>query len=230
MRLAHVRPTDPGHTRVRHGRGFRCPDPLGRPLRDPAEPARTKALVIPPAWRDVWIRARPNGHLQAVGTDAAGRRQYLYHPVFRARQEQAEHEHVLEVAEALPRLREAVEAGQGHAGPDPRTVPRHRRTPPRPRLPAHRRRAVGRPEPDVRADHPAARPLHPHPRRGRPRLPGEERQAARPRRSRRADTARPHRARAPRGRRRAAPRVLVGPRLARRQRRRGQRVRARPRP
>ncbi|OII68216.1 MULTISPECIES: DNA topoisomerase IB [unclassified Streptomyces] len=113
MRLTHVRPTDPGHTRVRHGRGFRYLDPAGRPLRDPAEVARIKALVIPPAWRDVWICTRPEGHLQAVGTDAAGRRQYLYHPVFRARQEETKHDHVLEVAEALPRVREAVEAGIG---------------------------------------------------------------------------------------------------------------------
>ncbi|MER7832910.1 DNA topoisomerase IB [Streptomyces sp. NPDC095602] len=116
MRLSHVRPTDPGYTRVRHGRGFRYLDQHGRPLGDPAERERIKALVIPPAWQDVWICAKPNGHLQAVGTDAAGRRQYLYHPVFRARQEQTKHEHVLEVAEALPRVREAVDAGLAGRG------------------------------------------------------------------------------------------------------------------
>ncbi len=65
--------------------------------------------MIPPAWQDVWICPRPNGHLQAVGTDAAGRRQYLYHPQFRAEQEEAKHDHVLDVAEALPAVREAVE-------------------------------------------------------------------------------------------------------------------------
>ncbi|MDT9683968.1 DNA topoisomerase IB [Streptomyces sp. TRM76323] len=108
MRLAHVRPSDPGYTRVRHGRGFRYLDTSGRPLRDPDERDRIKGLAIPPAWRDVWICARSNGHLQAVGTDAAGRRQYLYHPVFRARQERAKHDHVLDVAEALPRVREAA--------------------------------------------------------------------------------------------------------------------------
>ncbi|MEV6962084.1 DNA topoisomerase IB [Streptomyces sp. NPDC051207] len=109
MRLYHSRPTDPGYTRVRHGRGFRYLDADARPLRDPAELERVRALVIPPAWRDVWICSRPNGHLQAVGTDAAGRRQYLYHPRFRAEQEQAKHDHVLDVAEALPALRETVE-------------------------------------------------------------------------------------------------------------------------
>ncbi|WP_228975767.1 DNA topoisomerase IB [Streptomyces sp. DH12] len=116
MRLAHVRPTDPGYTRLRHGRGFRYLDTAGRPLRDPAELDRVKGLVIPPAWRDVWICARRNGHLQAVGTDAAGRRQYLYHPAFRAQQEQSKHDHVLDVAEALPRVREAVEAALGDRG------------------------------------------------------------------------------------------------------------------
>ncbi|MFC8918866.1 DNA topoisomerase IB [Streptomyces sp. NPDC057116] len=116
MRLRHSRPTDPGHHRKRHGRGFTYLDPSGRPLRDPAERARIKALAIPPAWQDVWICTRANGHLQAVGTDAAGRRQYLYHPQFRAEQEQAKHEHVLDVAERLPAVREAVEAHLGDRG------------------------------------------------------------------------------------------------------------------
>ena len=109
MRLHHSRPTDPGYRRLRHGRGFRYLDAWGEPLRDPDELARIRKLVIPPAWRDVWICTRRNGHLQAVGTDDAGRRQYLYHPQFRAEQEQAKHEHVLDVAEALPAVREAVE-------------------------------------------------------------------------------------------------------------------------
>ncbi|WP_030674925.1 DNA topoisomerase IB [Streptomyces sp. NRRL B-1347] len=116
MRLSHCRPTDPGYARTRHGRGFRYLDPRGRPVRDPAELDRIKALVIPPAWQDVWICAKANGHLQAVGTDAAGRRQYLYHPQFRAEQEQAKHEHVLDVADRLPRVREAVEAHLGDRG------------------------------------------------------------------------------------------------------------------
>ncbi|TQJ90920.1 DNA topoisomerase IB [Streptomyces sp. SLBN-31] len=109
MRLHHSRPTDPGYRRLRHGRGFRYLDAHGEPLRDPDELARIRELVIPPAWWDVWICTRRNGHLQAVGTDAAGRRQYLYHPQFRAEQEQAKHEHVLDVAESLPAVREAVE-------------------------------------------------------------------------------------------------------------------------
>ncbi|MFF8831088.1 DNA topoisomerase IB [Streptomyces sp. NPDC015131] len=122
MRLHHSRPTDPGHRRKRHGRGFRYLDPTGAPLRDPAEIARIKALVIPPAWQDVWICTRPNGHLQAVGTDTAGRRQYLYHPRFRAQQEQAKHDHVLDVADALPTLRETVEGHLGDRGLSRRRV------------------------------------------------------------------------------------------------------------
>ncbi|WP_320777930.1 DNA topoisomerase IB [Streptomyces sp. CRN 30] len=107
-RLHHSRPTDRGYRRLRHGRGFRYLDTRGEPLRAGAELDRVKALVIPPAWRDVWICARPSGHLQAVGTDAAGRRQYLYHPAFRAEQELAKHAHVLDVAGALPAVRETV--------------------------------------------------------------------------------------------------------------------------
>ncbi|WP_225840225.1 DNA topoisomerase IB [Streptomyces sp. NK08204] len=109
MRLYHSRPTDPGYRRLRSGHGYRYLDGRGEPLRDPAELARVRTLVIPPAWCDVWICTRANGHLQAVGTDAAGRRQYLYHPQFRAEQEQAKHEHVLDIAEVLPVVREAVE-------------------------------------------------------------------------------------------------------------------------
>ncbi|GGZ84235.1 DNA topoisomerase [Streptomyces echinoruber] len=100
----------PGYTRVRCGRGFRYQDVDGKPLTDPGTLARIRALTIPPAWKDVWICPWPNGHLQAVGTDDAGRRQYLYHEEFRARQEQAKHEHVRQVAHALPELRAKVSA------------------------------------------------------------------------------------------------------------------------
>ncbi|MES5817740.1 DNA topoisomerase IB [Streptomyces sp. RG80] len=109
MRLHHSRPTEPGYHRRRHGRGFSYLDADGQPVRDQVELARIRDLVIPPAWQDVWICTRANGHLQAVGTDAAGRRQYLYHPRFRAEQEQAKHEHVLDLAETLPAVRDVVE-------------------------------------------------------------------------------------------------------------------------
>jgi DNA topoisomerase IB len=95
----------PGFIRVRCGRGFHYQDTDGRPLRDAEHLARIRALTVPPAWREVWICPWPHGHLQAVGTDEAGRRQYLYHEEFRAQQEQAKHEHVREVARSLPQLR-----------------------------------------------------------------------------------------------------------------------------
>ncbi|MFF9275823.1 DNA topoisomerase IB [Streptomyces griseosporeus] len=100
----------PGFTRRRCGRGFRYLDERGKPLTDPEQLARVRALTVPPAWRDVWICPWPDGHLQAVGTDEAGRRQYLYHEEFRAQQDQAKHEHVREVARALPELRARVAA------------------------------------------------------------------------------------------------------------------------
>ncbi|MFD7455733.1 MULTISPECIES: DNA topoisomerase IB [unclassified Streptomyces] len=116
MRLRCSSWDHPGLTRVRHGRGFRYLDQHGDPLTDPGQLARVRALTIPPAWREVWICPWPDGHLQAVGTDDAGRRQYLYHAEFRARQEQAKHEHVREVAAALPGLRTSVTAGLSGRG------------------------------------------------------------------------------------------------------------------
>ncbi|MFF8606611.1 DNA topoisomerase IB [Streptomyces sp. NPDC015346] len=108
MRLRTSDPNRPGFGRVRRGRGFGYRDASGAPLTDPDQLARVRALAIPPAWRDVWICPWPNGHLQAVGTDDAGRRQYLYHEEFRARQERAKHEHVREMARALPDVRAQV--------------------------------------------------------------------------------------------------------------------------
>jgi DNA topoisomerase I len=75
IRLRRSDPNGPGIRRRRCGRGFRYLGPGAQPVRDPETLARIKALVIPPAWEDVWICAEPSGHIQAVGTDASGRRQ-----------------------------------------------------------------------------------------------------------------------------------------------------------
>ena len=99
----------PGIRRRRSGRGFRYFAPDGTPLRDPEVLARVKALVIPPAWEDVWICPRPDGHIQAVGTDAAGRRQYRYHTLWREERDRAKHDRVLEFGRALPHVRAVVE-------------------------------------------------------------------------------------------------------------------------
>jgi DNA topoisomerase I len=89
-------------------RRFRYLDSRGNRITDPAKLARIEALVIPPAWRDVWISPRTNAKLQATGVDAAGRRQYLYHPEFRARQEQAKYDNLIRFAERLPDFRAAM--------------------------------------------------------------------------------------------------------------------------
>ena len=106
-RLRTVSTRDPGWTRVRHGRGHRYLDVDGSPL-GAEEVARVKALVIPPAWRDVWVSPYPNAHLQAVGTDEAGRRQYLYHPHWRRKRDEAKFDRVLEMADKLPEVRKRL--------------------------------------------------------------------------------------------------------------------------
>ncbi len=83
-------------------------DEQGRRITDPAAVARCEDLVIPPAWTDVWICPQENGHIQAMGTDDAGRRQYLYHPHWRERRDRAKHEQVLAMARRLPGARRTV--------------------------------------------------------------------------------------------------------------------------
>ncbi len=115
-RLLRSDPAGPGIRRRRCGRGFRYLGPGAQPVRDPETLARIKALVIPPAWEDVWICAEPGGHIQAVGIDAAGRRQYRYHDLWRERRDRDKHDRVLEFGRVLPRLRETVSghlAGRG---------------------------------------------------------------------------------------------------------------------
>jgi DNA topoisomerase I len=87
---------------------FRYEDARGNPIDDPAKIERIESLVIPPAWKDVWISPWAGAKLQATGVDKAGRRQYLYHPEFRAQQEQAKFDKLVRFAEALPELRQAM--------------------------------------------------------------------------------------------------------------------------
>ncbi len=89
-------------------RRFRYVDAAGRPITDVAKLERINSLAIPPAWKDVWIAPTARSKLQATGVDAAGRKQYLYHPDFRARQEQAKYDKLIRFAERLPQLREAM--------------------------------------------------------------------------------------------------------------------------
>jgi DNA topoisomerase-1 len=108
-RLHRVDPAAPGIARRRRGRGFSYEDPRGRPVSDEQVLERIAGIAIPPAWTDVWICADREGHLQAAGTDAAGRRQYLYHPAWRARQESRKFERIESFARALPDMRLACE-------------------------------------------------------------------------------------------------------------------------
>jgi DNA topoisomerase-1 len=106
---------DAGWTRRRAGKGFVYLDENGNRLsQDDVE--RVKGLVIPPAWTDVWICRWPHGHLQAVGTDDAGRRQYLYHPAWRAQRDAAKHMRVLEFGRVLSKARERVLVDLGTSG------------------------------------------------------------------------------------------------------------------
>src|SRR5437016_8832336 len=87
---------------------FRYVDARGNRITDAEKLERIKALVIPPAWKDVWISPRSGAKLQATGIDAAGRKQYLYHPAFRAQQDQAKFDRLIRFAQRLPDLREAT--------------------------------------------------------------------------------------------------------------------------
>jgi DNA topoisomerase-1 len=97
-----------GLHRVRAGRGFSYRDDLGHPVHDEELLARIRALAIPPAWTDVWIAPCANGHIQATGIDAAGRRQYIYHPTWREQKDRIKFDRALALAESLPIARRQV--------------------------------------------------------------------------------------------------------------------------
>jgi DNA topoisomerase I len=109
-RLRRADPSEPGITRRGRGRGFEYLDPGGERIDDEETLARIRELVVPPAWRDVWICPHPAGHIQAIGTDAAGRKQYIYHPKWRERQDRAKFDEMLDFARVLPQVRERIAA------------------------------------------------------------------------------------------------------------------------
>ena len=114
-RLRRTSRNDPGWTRRRAGKGFVYLDQSGDRL-GPEDSQRVKDLVIPPAWRDVWVTPYPHGHLQACGTDDAGRVQYLYHPAWREARDGAKFERLLGFGKALSKAREQVIADLGTVG------------------------------------------------------------------------------------------------------------------
>ena len=107
--LKRVRCTGPGISRRRQGRGFTYVHPNGQTLRDDATRERIRSLAIPPAWEDVWICPDERGHLQAVGTDAAGRKQYLYHEDWTTRRGRQKFDRVLRLAWRLPEMRKVCD-------------------------------------------------------------------------------------------------------------------------
>ena len=114
--LRYVSVDDPGIRRQRAGRGFTYEGPSGRRIRDAATLRRIRSIVIPPAWTEVWICASPDGHIQAMGRDAAGRRQYRYHPAFRRRRDAGKFDRLIRFGETLPRIRRRVQRDLAQRG------------------------------------------------------------------------------------------------------------------
>ena len=114
--LRYVTDAMPGIRRVRAGRGFRYVDADGQTVRDAATRERIVALAIPPAWRDVWICPLPEGHIQATGRDELGRKQYIYHPQWRAVRDATKYDRMIAFAEALPVIRQRVDADLSRRG------------------------------------------------------------------------------------------------------------------
>src|SRR3982751_10985 len=103
--LRYVSDAAPGIRRCRTGSGFTYVGPHGRVVRDRATIDRIKHLAIPPAWTDVWICPDPRGHIQAVGRDDRGRKQYRYHEKWRTTRDEAKYEKMIDFARALPAIR-----------------------------------------------------------------------------------------------------------------------------
>ena len=116
-RLKRADCSGPGIRRRRRGKGFEYIDEDGRRVSEPSVIERIRELAIPPAWEEVWICPYPMGHIQATGTDAAGRKQYRYHDRWRERRDQEKFESMVRFARALPKLRERVAGprSRGHA-------------------------------------------------------------------------------------------------------------------
>ncbi|MDB5283539.1 MAG: topoisomerase [Bacteroidota bacterium] len=109
MKLVYSTDSSPGYSRLRKGRYFVFFDTEGKRITDKDEIARIKSLALPPAWKDVWICPKPNGHLQATGHDTLGRKQYKYHSKWSLHRNERKHNHMLDFAKALPNIRKKVE-------------------------------------------------------------------------------------------------------------------------
>ncbi len=106
----------PGITRARAGQGFTYRDVQDRTIRDASQLARIRSLSIQPAWADVWISPAPTGHIQATGRDAKGRKQYRYHPRWRAARDETKYQRLMAFARLLPRIRARVDHDMARDG------------------------------------------------------------------------------------------------------------------
>ena len=107
--LRYVMDDEPGIRRLKRGKGFTYVDTQGNVVRSPKDLERIRKLAIPPAWTDVWICPRPNGHLQATGRDAKGRKQYRYHADWRDVRDETKFGRMIAFGEALPKIRERID-------------------------------------------------------------------------------------------------------------------------
>src|SRR5438552_14833113 len=108
--LRYVNDERPGYSRRAKGKDFEYLDTEGKPIRDEQRLLRIKRMAIPPAWTKVWICPSANGHIQATGRDARCRKQYRYHPRWRAVRDETKFEHMLDFGRALPAIRQRVDA------------------------------------------------------------------------------------------------------------------------
>ena len=107
--LRYVTDDEPGIRRQKRGKGFTFLDPQGKTINDEKTLERIRKLAIPPAWTDVWICPRPNGHLQATGRDARGRKQYRYHAHWREVRDETKYDRMIAFGDALPKIRERID-------------------------------------------------------------------------------------------------------------------------
>jgi DNA topoisomerase-1 len=114
--LRHVSDDRPGISREVRGDGFRFRGPDGKLVRSKEVLARIKSLAVPPAWTDVWISPWDNGHIQATGRDARGRKQYRYHPRWRSVRDEVKYERMISFGKTLPAIRKQVNADLGRTG------------------------------------------------------------------------------------------------------------------
>src|SRR6476469_9360380 len=114
--LRYVTDDEPGLRRRKRGKGFTFVDPRGQTVKDEKTLERIQKLAIPPAWTDVWICPRPNGHLQATGRDARGRKQYRYHERWREVRDQDKYERMIAFGESLPKIRERIDRDMSQRG------------------------------------------------------------------------------------------------------------------